>query len=258
MVLHLFCKAFKMSAHSWPPSLQASIIYSLKCVRARASCSLSVMIIHFCKALCLACLLLNMTLLPRQMQSWYVGGGSEMLLDEEVMKCVCPFAEKDDGRGWVWLPFKKTFQGVSVKHFVQCQVQMLATSVSHCLLARWDVQECKVFYVPLDEVWCRQMVSMLSTFFLAAAPLSGRSPNYAAIPLHEEFVGYVIERCSALQELCSVDSVKGAVNVLRGYMYCTKHRNGICRITLFSNISLASKSWSNPPRKIADDLRSWV
>jgi len=26
----------------------------------------------------------------------------------------------------------------------------------------------------------------------------------------------------------------------------------------FFNISLASKSWSNPPRKFADDLRSWV
>jgi hypothetical protein len=108
---------------------------------------------------------------------------------------------------------------VSVKHFVQCQVQMLATSISHCLLACWDVQECKVFYVPFDEVWCRQMVSMLSTVFLAAAPLSGRSPNYAAILLHKEFVGYTIELCSALQELCSalqelcsVDSVKGAVN----------------------------------------------
>ena len=138
-----------------------------------------------------------------------VGGGSEMLLE---VKCVCPFVEKDDGRGWVWLPFKRAPQGVSVKHFVQCQVQMLATSVSHCLLARWDVQECKVFYVPFDEVWCRQMVSMLSTIFLAAAPLSGRSPNYAAIPLHKEFVGYTIELCSALQELCSVDSVKGAVN----------------------------------------------
>jgi hypothetical protein len=41
-------------------------------------------------------------------------------------------------------------------------------------------------------------------------------------------------------------------------MYRTKHRNGICRITLLSNVSLASKSWSNPPRKFADDLRSWV
>ena len=56
------------------------------------------------------------------------------------------------------------------------------------------------------------MVSMLSTIFLAAAPLSGRSPNYAAISLHKEFVGFTIELCSALQELCSVDSVKGAVN----------------------------------------------
>ena len=84
-----------------------------------------------------------------------------------------------------------------MKHFVRCQVQMLATSVSHCLLARWDVHECKVFYVPFHEVWFRQMVSMLSTIFLAAAPLSGRSPNNAAVPLHKEFVGYTIERCSA-------------------------------------------------------------
>ena len=115
-----------------------------------------------------------------------VGGGSEMLLE---VKCVCPFVEKDDGRGWVWLPSKRAPEGVSVKHFVQCQ---LATSVSHCLLARWDVQECKVFYVPFDEVWCRQMVSMLSTIFLAAAQISGRSTNYAAIPLHKEFLGFTI------------------------------------------------------------------
>jgi len=27
--------------------------------------------------------------------------------------------------------------------------------------------------------------------------------------------------------------------VLRGYMYRTKHRYGICRINLFSNVSLA-------------------
>jgi len=36
------------------------------------------------------------------------------------------------------------------------------------------------------------------------------SPLYG-LP-YKEFVGYTIERCSALQELCSVDSVKGAVN----------------------------------------------
>jgi len=43
--------------------------------------------------------------------------------------------------------------------------------------------------------------------------------------------------------------VQGKGGVLRGYMYRTKHINGICRITLFSNVSLASKSWSGPPRK---------
>ena len=102
-----------------------------------------------------------------------VGGGSEMLLE---VKCVCPFVEKDDGRGWVRLPFKRAPQGVSVKHFVQCQVQMLATSVSHCLLACWDVQECKVFYVPFDEVWCRQMVSMLSTFFSCSCSTLRQKP----------------------------------------------------------------------------------
>ena len=102
-----------------------------------------------------------------------VGGGSEMLLE---VKCVCPFVEKDDGRGWVWLPSKRAPEGVSVKHFVQCQVQMLATSVSHCLLACWDVQECKVFYVPFDEVWCRQMVSMLSTFFSCSCSTLRQKP----------------------------------------------------------------------------------
>jgi len=31
--------------------------------------------------------------------------------------------------------------------------------------------------------------------------------------------------------------------LLRGYMYRTKHRNGICQITLFSNVSLASPAY---------------
>jgi len=69
MVLHLFCKAFKMSAHSWPPSI--NYLFPQLCARTSKVCSLSVMIIHFCKALCLACLLLNMPSLPsQQMQSW--------------------------------------------------------------------------------------------------------------------------------------------------------------------------------------------
>jgi len=145
-----------------------------------------------------------------------VGGGSEMILE---VKCVCPFVEKDDGRGWVWLPFKRATQGVSVKHFVQCQVQMLATcSVSHCLLACWDVHECKVFYVPYDEVWCRQMVSMLSTIFLAAALLSGRSPNYAAIPLHKEFVGKV----RLHHYVCLKGHLSGSLEKALNYTWLTK------------------------------------
>ena len=110
MVLHLFCKAFKMSAHSWPPSIN----YLFPQVWARTSkvCSLSVMIIHFCKVLCLAWLLLN--IIAASPDAKLVGGGSEMLLE---VKCVCPFVEKDDGRGWVWLPSKRAPEGVSVKHF---------------------------------------------------------------------------------------------------------------------------------------------
>jgi hypothetical protein len=137
-----------------------------------------------------------------------VGNGSELLLE---VKCVCPFIEKDDGTGWFHLPFKTAFKGVSMKHYVQCQVQMLATSVSHCLL-RWDVTGCKVFYAPFDGVWCRCMVCMLSIVLLAAAPLSGNSPDFTAIPSYKKFVGCTKERCSAVEELCDVDSEQGAVS----------------------------------------------
>jgi len=38
----------------------------------------------------------------------------------------------------------------------------------------------------------------------------------------------------------SEDGVAKGGGMLRGYMYRTKHRNGICRITLFSNVSHCS------------------
>ncbi len=60
-------------------------------------------------------------------------GGFKALLE---VKCACPYIEKDDGRGWVWSPFKRAFGdvGIPVRHFVQCQVQMAAAHVNPCLL----------------------------------------------------------------------------------------------------------------------------
>ncbi len=49
---------------------------------------------------------------------------------------MCPFIEKNDGRGWLWSLFKRAFSeiGIHVRHFVQRQVQMAAAQVSLCLL----------------------------------------------------------------------------------------------------------------------------
>jgi len=140
-----------------------------------------------------------------------VGDGCELLLE---VKCACPYIEKDDGRGWIYSPFKKALgeKGVSVKHFVQCQVQMLAANVPFCLLAGWEVETCKVMCVQFDEDWCRQMLCMLSCILMAAARLSGRPPNFAKIPLYNEFVEFTLKRCEAVTELCSIESVKGDVD----------------------------------------------
>mmetsp|Transcript_26188 Transcript_26188/g.70849 ORF Transcript_26188/g.70849 Transcript_26188/m.70849 type:complete len:232 (+) Transcript_26188:1097-1792(+) len=134
----------------------------------------------------------------------------EVLLE---LKCACPFLEKDDGRGWIWSPYKKALadEGVKVSHFVQCQVQMLAAGLPHCLLAGWEIEACKVVYVPFDAHWCKQMLCMLSSILLAAAPLSGRSPNFAAIPGHKEFTEFTQMCCQAVTKLCDVKSVKGPV-----------------------------------------------
>jgi hypothetical protein len=45
-------------------------------------------------------------------------------------------------------------------------------------------------------------------------------------------------------------------SLLRGYMYRTKYRNGICRIAIFSNVSIASELWITLRRKRRG--RSWV
>ena len=49
----------------------------------------------------------------------------------------------------------------------------------------------------------------------------------------------------------SEDGVAKGGGMLRGYMYRTMHRNGICRITLFSNVSWSlvtacKRCWVNP------------
>jgi len=138
-------------------------------------------------------------------------GGSAVLLE---VKSVCPFTEKDDGRGWVWCPYKKALcdKGVSAKHFVQCQVQMLAANMSHCLLVGWEVEECHIVCLQFDGIWCRHMLSMLSSILLAAAPLSGGCPKYSSIPEHKRFVEYTQNICDSVPRLCSVKSVKGAVH----------------------------------------------
>ena len=63
------------------------------------------------------------------------------------------------------------------------------------------------------------MVYMLSIILLAAAPLSGKSPAYAAIPSHKDFVGCTKERCNAVEELCNVSSEKGLNNNRCEYIY---------------------------------------
>ncbi len=57
-----------------------------------------------------------------------------------------PYIEKDDGRGWVWSPFKRAFGdvGIPVRHFMQRQVQMAAAHVNPCLLVGYDIDACKV------------------------------------------------------------------------------------------------------------------
>jgi len=106
------------------------------------------------------------------------------------VKSACPFVERDDGV-WSWMPCKKALgdKGIKMCHFVQCQVQMMATGVPHCLLVGWQVEECKVVYVPFDADWCRQMVVMLASVIAAAIPLRGQGQRFRS--------------CQAMTNLCS-------------------------------------------------------
>ncbi len=85
-----------------------------------------------------------------------VGDGFEVLME---VKCACPFDEKDDGRGWLWAPYKKALssKGINVRHYVQCQVQMLAANINYCFLVGWDTEtfseSCKVALVPFNSEW---------------------------------------------------------------------------------------------------------
>ncbi|KAF5833439.1 hypothetical protein DUNSADRAFT_10265 [Dunaliella salina] len=206
MVLHLCWRVFLKLAHTWPPSstfqfIQMLVLWS----KVYSLCSRTIL---FWKRLCFASRLHHTELLP---DAKLVANGHEVLLE---VKCACPFLEKDDGRGWIWSPFKKALpdEGVKASHFVQCQVQMLTAGLSHCLLAGWEIEARKVVGVPFDADWCKQMLCMLSSILQAAAPLSGKSPNFAAIRGHKEFEEFTRKRCEAVTELCTVKSVKGAVD----------------------------------------------
>eukprot|EP00967_Tisochrysis_lutea_P011099 scaffold12585_cov35-Tisochrysis_lutea.AAC.2 len=134
--------------------------------------------------------------------------GFRMLIE---VKSACPFDERDDGIG-AYRPFKRALgeQGVHMSHFVQCQVQMLATQVQHCLLVGWDVEECKVLYVPFDVEWCKQMLFMLGMILFEAGSLQGKRPDLSCLHGHAEFVKLTKQRCCALKKPCSVASAKGS------------------------------------------------
>jgi len=56
-------------------------------------------------------------------------------------------------------------------------------------LVGWQVEECKVVYVPFDADWCRQMVVMLASVIAAAIPLRGQGQRFRS--------------CQAMTNLCS-------------------------------------------------------
>lgn len=154
----------------------------------------------------------NPTPLAASPDALLVGQDFKMLIE---VKSGCPFLERDDGT-WLWKPSKRALgeQGVHMSHFVQCQVQMLAAGVQHCLLVGWDVEVCKVLYVPFDGEWCKQMLSILAIVMITAALLQGKCPDFSALPGHKEFAQLTRERCYALKEACTLESAKGNATAL--------------------------------------------
>lgn len=136
------------------------------------------------------------------------GPGFNVLIE---VKCACPFKGGFDDGLWRWLPCARALSvdDICVNEFVQCQIQMLATGVPHCLLVRWSVKECKVLYVPFDGAWCKQMLIVLSQIVLAAVATNGKCPQFSSISGHAEFVRDTRERCSRLLEPCTVPNAKG-------------------------------------------------
>jgi hypothetical protein len=86
------------------------------------------------------------------------------------VKSACPFVERDDGV-WSWMPCKKALgdKGIKMCHFVQCQVQMMATGVPRCLLVGWQVKSarwctCPLMLIGVGRWWSCWRQSLLQQF----------------------------------------------------------------------------------------------
>eukprot|EP00967_Tisochrysis_lutea_P127340 scaffold216384_cov19-Tisochrysis_lutea.AAC.1 len=108
----------------------------------------------------------------------------------------------------MWCSNKKAVlgEGISVAHFVQCQVQMLATGVQYCLLVGWGVEETSVKYIPFDPQWCRQMLLVLSQQLVSGC---GFSFHHAEQVERGQFEQLTKERSAAIKKSCIIHSVKG-------------------------------------------------
>eukprot|EP00983_Pelagomonas_calceolata_P024869 782450-Pelagomonas_calceolata.AAC.2 len=140
------------------------------------------------------------------------------------VKCAFPFVERDDG-SWMWCSSKKAVygEGISVAHFMQCQVQMLATGVQYCLLVGWGVKETSVKYIPFHPQWCRQMLLVLSQQLVSGC---GFSFHHAEQVERVQFEQVTKERGAAINKSCLIKSVKGP-NITRWLRFWIGFQSGL-------------------------------
>jgi hypothetical protein len=92
-----------------------------------------------------------------------IGVDGNLVAVAEV-KCRFPFV--DDGEsGYTFIHRKKFGKVLPAYIFAQCQIQMLCTGLSKCVLVEWSVTMARAYIIDLEWPWCSTALSALSVCY---------------------------------------------------------------------------------------------
>ncbi len=151
---------------------------------------------------------------PDAMVECFDSNGTVVGVLAAELKAPFPFVHNTAGNGgnYSYVGSNTAFSTVPAAYYAQCQVTMLATATSSCMLMQYTVEKTKVYMVWHDEAWCNEMLQLL---VLLKGPWMAHMVGEADVaePLVLDrlgrFASTTRDKCMAITVMAGVPSING-------------------------------------------------